>query len=287
MLSRRQIIATAAVLPFANTAFAGDNPEGLIEAIETRAGCRLGVSVLDTGSGRRILHRADERFRMCSTFKTLAVSALLTKIDHGEDKLDRWVPYSAAEVSNFYAPVTQAHAGEGGMKLGELAAAAISWSDNGAANLILARLGGPAAVTAYARGLGDSVTRLDRNEPSLNIAPPGDLRDTTSPNAMLADVNVLLLGHALSDASRISLTDWMKASRTAATRIPAGLPKGWTSGDKTGTSGDGTSNDVAIIWPPNRKPILMAVYSMGSKSSQAAQDAMIADVARVVSATLS
>ncbi|HEY2071693.1 MAG TPA: class A beta-lactamase [Rhizomicrobium sp.] len=285
MLSRRHLIATAALLPLANTAWAGDNPEGLIAAIERRAGCRLGVSALDTGTGHRIHHRADERFRMCSTFKTLAAAAILSRVDRGLEHLDRFVPYGQADLFS-YAPVTRAHVDEGGLQLGDLLAAAVSQSDNGAANLILTALGGPAAVTAYARALGDKVTRLDRTELALNTGAPDDPRDTTSPNAMLGDINVLLLGRALSDASRAKLTGWMKACTTAATRIPAGLPRGWTSGDKTGTSGDGTTNDVAIIWPPQRKPILLAAYSMGSTTPQAAQDAVIADVARVVCATI-
>jgi beta-lactamase class A len=286
MLNRRHLIVSVCALPFVGPAFAGDNPAGLIAAIEARAGGRLGVAALDTRSGRRIAHRADERFPMCSTFKVLAVGALLARIDRGEEKLGRWVPYRPSDVSGFYAPVTQAHAGEGGMKIADLAAAAVSWSDNGAANLILASLGGPPAVTQFARTLGDTVTRLDRTEPALNSGIPGDPRDTTSPNAMLESFRKLVLGDALSAASRALLTGWLKGCHTAKGRIPAGLPAGWTSGDKTGTGSNGSTNDVAIIWPVARPPILLSVYFTGSKAPDTARDAVIADVARIVTGTI-
>lgn len=286
MLNRRQIVVASALLPFAGAAFAGDNPEGLIAAIEKRAGGRLGVSALDTKTGKRIAWRGAERFPMCSTFKVLAVGALLAKVDRGEEKLDRFVPYSKEEVSGFYAPVTQAHAGEGGMKLADLAAAAISYSDNGGANLILASLGGPAAVTAFVRTLGDTVTRLDRTEPTLNSSIPGDPRDTTSPDAMLGSFQKLVLGDALKPASRALLTEWLKNCQTATHRIPAGLPKGWTSGDKTGTGSNGSTNDVAIIWPVGREPIFLSVYFTGSTIDDKAREAVIADVASVVCATI-
>ena len=286
MFTRRRFVASAALLPLTSAAFAGDNPEGLIEAIEKGAGGRLGVSALDTQTGKRIAWRGGERFAMCSTFKVLAVGALLAKVDRGEDKLDRFVPYTKAEVSGFYAPVTQAHAGEGGMKLADLAAAAIMWSDNGGANLILKSLGGPQAVTAFVRTLGDTVTRLDRMEPFLNSSISGDPRDTTSPDAMLGSFQKLVLGDALSAASRELLTGWLKNCQTAKARIPAGLPKGWTSGNKTGTGSNGSTNDVAIIWPVARKPIFLSVYFTGSTIADAAREAVIADVARVVCATI-
>jgi beta-lactamase class A len=286
MLNRRHLLVSLSALPFVDPAFAGDNPAGLIAAIEKRAGGRLGVAALDTQSGRRIVHRADERFPMCSTFKVLAVGALLARVDRGAEKLGRWVPYGAADVRGFYAPVTQAHLGAGGMKLADLAAAAIMWSDNGAANLILASLGGPQAVTHFVRGLGDRVTRLDRIEPELNASIPGDPRDTTSPGAMLASFQKLVTGQVLSPASRAQLTGWLKDCQTAKHRIPAGLPPGWASGDKTGTGANGSTNDVAIIWPTARPPIFLSVYFTGSTATEAARDAVIADVARIVTGTI-
>jgi len=286
--TRRSVVAAAASLPLSSAftgAFAGDNPEGLIAHIEKRAGGRLGVSALDTGSGHRIAWRGDERFPMCSTFKLLAVSAVLARVDKGTELLDRWVKYRPPDLLE-YAPVTRAHVGDGGMKLGDLAAAAISYSDNTAANLILADLGGPGGATRYVRSLGDEVTRIDRNEPEANTCIPGDPRDTTTPSAMLADLNVLALGHALSNASRTRLVTWLSNWRTRFPRIAAGLPNGWRSAHKMGSGRNGTSNDVAILWPPKRKPILLAVYYTGSTAADAARDAVIADVARIVSATL-
>ena len=288
MLNRRHVIASLSLLPFVGSfswpARAGDNPEGLIQAIETRFGGRIGVSALDTRNGHRIAWRADERFPMCSTFKVLAVGALLAKIDRGQEQLDRWVRYDS--LPSFYAPVTRAHLAQHGMKLADLAAAAIEWSDNGAANLILADVGGPAGVTQFVHGLGDTVTRLDRIEPMLNSSIPGDPRDTTSPRAMLESFRKLVTGDVLSPASRALLTGWLKDCQTAKHRIPAGLPAGWTSGDKTGTGANGSANDVAIIWPPKRPPIFLSVYTTGAKSTDAAHDAVIADVAKIVTALI-
>ena len=197
-----------------------------IATIEKRAGGRLGVAVLDTGSGARLLHRADERFPMCSTFKLLASAAVLKRVDAGEEALDRFIHYGHADLLE-YAPVTKAHLASGGMTLGELCSAAIDWSDNTAANLILQAIGGPAGFTEFARSIGDSVTRLDRDEPTLNTAVPGDPRDTTSPLAMARDLQTVLLGTVLSDASRTTargLADRRQGRRqTAARRTAAKL----------------------------------------------------------------
>ncbi len=169
-----------------------------IAALERSAGGRLGVAVIDTGSRATLLHRADERFPMCSTFKALASAAVLKRVDAGEESLGRFVPYGQADLLD-YAPVTKAHLAAGGMALGALCAAAIDWSDNTAANLILNAIGGPPGFTAFTRALSDSVTRLDRTEPSLNTAIPGDPRDTTSPLAMARDLQTVLLGTVLSE----------------------------------------------------------------------------------------
>jgi beta-lactamase class A len=285
MLSRRILIASAALLPLSRAALAGNNTEELIAQIETRAGGRLGVAVLDTQTGRHADHRADERFPMCSTFKLLAVSAVLARVDRGAENLDRRIAYGEADLLE-YAPITRAHVGEGAMSLGDLCAAAVQWSDNTAANLVLATLGGPMGVTRYARSLGDPVTRLDRNEPSANTCIPGDPRDTTTPAAMLADLKRLTLGRALSEASRSRLITWLVNYRTLMGRIPAGLPDGWVSGNKMGTGANGTANDVAIVWPPRRAPILMAVYYTGSTAPDDVRNDIVADVARAVGATL-
>jgi beta-lactamase class A len=278
MLSRRELVLASATLPFATTAQAQSNP---FAALETQHGGQLGVAALDTGSGKRLAHRADERFPMCSTFKLLATAAVLSKVDRGTEKLSRLVAYSKADLLP-YAPVTRKHVGEGHMMLGALCEAANEWSDNTAANLVVAALGGPGAVTQYARELGDPVTRLDRIEPALNDVKPGDIRDTTTAAAMLADMQKVVLGEALSQASRALLTDWLLKSQTGKARLRAGLPHTWKVGDKTGSSGAGQTNDIAVAWPPGRAPIMITAYFDGSHAYPESREAVLAEVGRIV-----
>ena len=249
--------------------------------LEQRVGGRLGVAALDTASGARLGHRAGERFPMCSSFKLLAVGAVFGRVDQGHERLDRFIPYGPADLLD-YAPVTKAHVKDGGLPLGDLCQAAVELSDNTAANLILRQLGGPSAVTAFARGLGDPVTLLDRNEPTLNTAIPGDPRDTTSPAAIMADLRALSLGDGLKPASRERLNGWLTNCKTGLTRLRAGFPAGWRVGDKTGTGVNGTANDVAVAWGPGG-PILIACYlTEAGSATDAARDAVHAEVARIV-----
>jgi beta-lactamase class A len=282
MWTRRRILAATAAAPFAASAFAGDNPAGLIAEIEKRAGGRLGVAALDTQTGRRIGHRAEERFAMCSTFKLLLAAAVLHRADRGQEKLDRWMPYTRADILP-HAPVSKANLSKGGMTVRRMAQAAVEDSDNTAANFLIASLGGPPGVTKYIRSLYDPITRLDRTELSLNSAIPGDPRDTTTPIAMLEDLRRLMLDNVLSKSSRNLLKSWLIACKTAGARIPAGLPAGWKSGNKTGTGDYGSTNNVAIIWPPGRAPMFLSVYFTESKIDIDAREAVIADVARIVS----
>jgi len=260
---------------------AGESLEAQIVKIDTESGGRLGVAALDTATGRRIEHRANERFLMCSTFKFLAAAAVLHQVDEKKDRLSRFVSYTKADLLE-YAPVTRQHVGEGGMTLGALCAAALQESDNTAGNLLLAAIGGPQGFTRYARSLGDTKTRLDRLEPELNSGPPGDERDTTTPGAMVNDLRALLLGEALSADSREQLDRWMAGNRTGNEMIRAGVPPDWKVGDKTGRGTRGATNDIAILRPPGRAPILLAVYSVGSEASSTIRLAVIARVARVV-----
>ena len=283
--TRRALIAGAAASLCGGPALAADDA---LVAIEARVGSRLGVAALDLATGARLAHRADERFPMCSTFKAMAVAAVLAKVDAGAERLDRFVRYGEADLPS-YAPVTRAHVGQGGMSLGDLCAAAIEYSDNGAANLILASLGGPAGWTRYVRGLGDTVSRLDRTEPKLNTSLPGDPRDTATPAAALADLRKTVLGDALKPASRQRLADWLVACKTGDTRLRAGLPRRWKVGDKTGTwsaeNAYASSNDIAVVWTETQ-PILITCYLTGPDSVPATlRDAAIADVARLVAAT--
>ncbi len=255
-----------------------------LTALERTARGRLGVAVLDPKSGATLLHRADERFPMCSTFKLLAAAAVLKRVDAGQEVLERFVPYGKGDLLD-YAPVTKAHVAAGGMTLGDLCAAAIEWSDNTAANLILTAIGGPEGFTAFVRSLGDTVTRLDRNEPALNTAVPGDPRDTTSPLAMARNLDAVLLGAVLTQASKAQLEAWLIADKVGDARLRAGLPRDWGIGDKTGTGDHGTANAIAILRPPGRAPLLAAVYYTEAPDSRNAGDVVIRKVGAIIAAT--
>ena len=269
----------------ATAAFGENDAATRIVAIESRMGGRIGVAALDTNSNKRLDYRQDERFAMCSTFKFLAAAAVLKRVDEKKEKLERFVPYGAKEILE-YAPVTKEHLKDGGMTLGALCAAAIVQSDNTAGNLLLNAIGGPAGLTNFVRTLGDRVTRLDRIEPELNSAIPGDERDTTTPAAICSDMQRLLLGDALSEASRRQLEDWLQRNETGGAMIRAGVPKNWIIGDKTGRGSNGATNDIAIMRPPGRAPILLAIYSAGSTATANDRAAAIAEVAKIVAESM-
>lgn len=281
LLKGALIGASALVLnPVAAFAAETNDVKERLAALERKHGGRLGVALLDTGSGHRVGYRADERFMMCSTFKLLLVAATLARVDRGADQLDRHLIFGKDAVLS-YAPVTSQHVGPPGMSIAELCKAAITLSDNTAANVLLANLGGPSAVTAYARQLGDTMTRLDRIEPELNRPSPDHVSDTTTPASMLNNLNTLVLGNVLSDASRKQLTEWLRETTTGKTRLQAGLAAGWITGDKTGSGYDAT-NDVAIVWPPQRKPLLVSAYYSAEHLDDDARSAVLAEVGRVV-----
>ncbi|KND61607.1 Beta-lactamase [Candidatus Burkholderia verschuerenii] len=263
MTSGRTFISTALTcVAFGSAwkAFAADDAiEHQFASIESETGGRLGVAILDTASGTHYAYRANERFPMCSTFKFLLAAAILERQDRAEESLDRRIAFTKDDVvAN--SPVSGPRAGGAGMTVAELCEAAITRSDNTAANLLLASIGGPTALTAFARQIGDRTTRLDRIEPALNEAIDGDLRDTTTPSAMLTDMREILLSQRLSSSSRDRLVAWLVANQTGGTRLRAGLPSNWRIGDKTGTGEQGTANDIAIVWPTGRAPILVAAY---------------------------
>ena len=267
----------------ADSGFAG--LPGSFAEIEAAHGGRLGVAVLDTGRGWRAGYREDERFPLCSTVKVLAVAAILARVDAGTEALERPVAYGPGDLLS-YAPVTRKalESGGGPLSVSELCAAALVWSDNTAANLLVARLGGPEALTAWLRGTGDPLTRLDRTEPTLNTAIPGDPRDTTTPAAMRATLARILLGPVLSPPSRARLEGWMAACQTGFRRLRAGLPTDWPVGDKTGSGENGTVNDVAILRPPGRAPVIAAVYITGATAPAEACDAAYAAIGRLIAA---
>ncbi|WP_316768144.1 class A beta-lactamase [Streptomyces sasae] len=252
------------------------------QALEREHRARLGVFAWDTGSGARIRYRCGELFPMCSVFKTLAVAAVLR--DLGEEVLAEVVHYDERDVERAGgAPVTGKPGNlASGMTVAELCAAAIEYSDNTAANLLLEQLGGPVAVTRLCRSLGDEVTRLDRWEPELNSAEPGRVTDTTTPLAIGVSYARLVVGDALDGADRRRLTGWLRANTTGGERIRAGLPGDWTVGDKTGTGGYGTANDVAIAWPPGRTPVVLAVFSTHIEATAQADSPLVRKAAAVV-----
>jgi beta-lactamase class A len=248
--------------------------------IEADIGARLGVAAIDTRDGSMASHRADERFPMCSTFKALAAAAVLSRVDSGKEQLDRRVRYEAKHLVT-YSPVAERHV-ESGMTLAEICEAAVMLSDNTAGNLQLAAIGGPEGFTAFVRTLGDTVTRLDRIETALNEATPGDPRDTTTPARMAQNLRKLVLGDALSAKSRAQLKAWLIANKTGDTRIRAGVPADWIVGDKTGTGGRGSNNDVGILWPPGHAPLVVAVYLTECEASMEQRNAAIAAVAKAI-----
>lgn len=285
MIGRRGVISAAALLAggAAGTAQAFEGLPAAFARIEAARGGRLGVAVLDTGSGRRAGHRQDERFPMASTFKLLASAAVLARADAGREDMDRRLRYGRAELVP-HSPVTERHVGSG-MTLAELCEATMVTSDNTAANLLLGVLGGPAALTAWLREIGDPVTRLDRPEPELNEARPGDPRDTTTPAAMLADIRMLALGEVLSAGAKARLVQWLRGNRTGDAKLRAGLPAGWTAGEKTGSGHFNSSNDVGLLWPPGgAAPVIVAAYLTQGPSDPKERDAALAEVARAVTA---
>ncbi|MDI3306274.1 MAG: class A beta-lactamase [Acetobacteraceae bacterium] len=278
------ILAAPSLLPFRGArATAGADAAGRLAELEGRSGGRLGVAVLDAATGRRIGHRADERFPMCSTFKFLAAGFVLARVDRGEESLARRVTFTERDLVP-WSPVTKHRTGAAGMTIAELCEAALTLSDNTAGNLLLASFGGPAGLTAYARTLGDGVTRLDRFETALNEAIPGDPRDTTTPAAMLENLRRLVLGDALSGPSREQLTAWLLANRTGDKRLRAGVPKDWLVGDKTGSGNNGATNDIGVFWPPGRAPIIVTAYLAEAPVPEEDRNAVLAEVGRIAAA---
>jgi len=248
-------------------------------------GGRLGAAMLDTGTGRLLTWRGDERFPMASTFKLMLAGWMLERVDRGQESLAQRVRYERDALVP-YSPVTEKHVGAGGITVAELCEATVTLSDNTAANLLLARHGGPEGFTGFARSLGDAVTRLDRTEPTLNEALPGDPRDTTTPVAMLHSLRTLVLGQALSPASRAQLTEWIVNNKTGDKRLRAGVPV-WKVGDKTGTGSNGSSNDIGVLWPAGGgAPVVVTCYMTGVPASPEVRDAAIAQVARHVAAAV-
>ena len=292
-LSRRSILIGGLSLPLwlSREADAASNQAGRkanaatarreLAALEAKHGGRLGVSAVDTGTGKALAYRAHERFALCSTHKFMTVAAVLAQVDKKTVKLDQRVRYTASDILS-YAPVTKKHVADGFMTVDALCAASIEWSDNTAANLLLDLVGGPSGWTHFARSIGDKVSRLDRTEPSLNEARPGDARDTTTPEAMLHDLRACLFGPALGEASRKRLEGWLLATTITTSLLRAGMPKDWKVGDKSGAGEHATRNDIGIVLRPNAAPILATAYYTQSPQPMAERDSVIAAVGEII-----
>jgi beta-lactamase class A len=279
ILNRRTLLAAAtglAIWP----AVADETPPALA-SYEREAGGRIGVYAENLATGDKIVWRAEERFVMCSTFKASLAAFVLARVDRGEEQLDAMVPFGAGDLQDS-APVARQNLAKGAMSVAQMCEGAVELSDNTCANLLLARLGGPAALTAFWRSTGDTVSSLDHNEPELNRSPPGDPHDTTTPAAMAGNLQRFLLGKVLLPDSRERLTGWMLDCQTGGKRLRAGLPKHWKIGDKTGNNGKDASGDIAVAWPKPDVAVLICAYTQGGSPSTAQLDTVFAEIGRMV-----
>ncbi|MGK0534739.1 class A beta-lactamase BlaIII [Bacillus sp. 'calajunan'] len=250
--------------------------------LEKEYDAKLGIYALDTGTNQTVAYHSDDRFAFASTSKSLAVGALLRK--NSLEALDQRITYTHEDLSN-YNPITEKHV-DTGLTLKELADASVRYSDSTAHNLILKQLGGPSEFEKILREMGDTVTTSERFEPELNEVHPGETHDTSTPEAIAKTLQSFTLGTALPIEKRELLVDWMKRNTTGDKLIRAGVPKGWEVADKTGAGSYGTRNDIAIIWPPNKKPIILAILSNHDKEDAKYDDKLIADATKVVLNTL-
>lgn len=282
-LDRRTLLA--AMPGFAAwPALAAEAPPALL-AYERATGGRIGVYAKNLVTGAALAWRADERFVMCSTFKASLAACVLSRADRGRERLDRPIRYGAADLLA-YAPVAKANLAKGSLTVGEMCQGAVELSDNTCANLLLAAIGGPTALTAFWRATGDAVSRLDHNEPALNRSKPGDPHDTTTPAAMAGNVQRLALGKALSPASRERLAGWMLNCQTGANRLRSGLPADWRIGDKTGNNGADAAGDIAFAGPKSGGSIVMAAYVQGGSPTPAQIELVFAQTGRMVAERL-
>ncbi|WP_429795284.1 class A beta-lactamase Bla1 [Bacillus paramobilis] len=246
--------------------------------LEKKFDARLGVYAIDTGTNQTISYRPNERFAFASTYKALAAGVLLQK--NSTEKLNEVVTYTKEDLVD-YSPVTEKHVGTG-MTLGAIAEAAVRYSDNTAGNILFHKIGGPKGYEKALRQIGDRVTMSDRFETELNEAIPGDNRDTSTAKAMATNLKDFTVGNALPDDKRSILTDWMRGNATGDKLIRAGVPTDWIVGDKSGAGSYGTRNDIAIVWPPNRAPIIIAILSSKDEKEATYDNQLIAEATEVI-----
>ena len=285
-MNRRDFLwsGSAFLAPFSR---AQEAPIAAISEYERSSGGHIGVYAENIRTGEKLSWRADERFVMCSTFKASLAACVLARVDRGQDSLETLIPYGAADIQDWHAPVAKANLSKGSLSVKEMCRAAVEESDNTCANLLLSRVGGPPALTAFWRKNGDQVTRLEDSEPILNRTPLGDPRDTTTPAAMAQTLRRFVLGRVLSEPSRAAFTEWLVGCQTGANRLRAGLPTTWAIGDKTGNNGSDAAGDIAVVWPKADFPIVICVYARGGAPSAQQLDSVFAGVGRFVGAQLS
>ncbi len=273
------LLAVALCVTASGTAIAQDLKQ-TITSWETRLGARIGITLRATPSENIFAYKADQRFPMASTFKSLMCGAVLARVDAGSVSLSDRVTYRADQLQS-YSPITKDHV-ESGMDVAGLCEAAITLSDNTAANLMLEKLDGPAGLTAFLRTIGDETTRLDRWEPDLNEGIDGDPRDTTTPDAIALSLSRLLFGETLQPASADQLKQWMIDDKVAGALIRPHLPDGWIIGDKTGSGGNGTRGIVAFLKKPDGKTYVTAIYVTATDADIALRNEAISDIGRAV-----
>jgi beta-lactamase class A len=284
-MKRRDVLRGSLAL-LASPALAQRVPIPAIADYERDSGGHLGLYAENLRTGAKIAWRARERFVMCSTFKASLAACVLAGVDHGQARLDESIAYGPEDLLE-YAPVAKQNLEKGAMSVADMCEAAVELSDNTCANALLARVGGPSALTAFWRSIGDAVSRLDHNEPELNRSPPGDPHDTTTPAAMAGNLRTLILGKALSPSSRELLTGWMLGCKTGDNRLRAGLPKGWRVGDKTGNNGKDASGDIAVTWSARGEPVLICAYTQGGAPTPSQVETVFAGIGRFVGMHLS
>ena len=279
-MKRRDLLCSTLAL-LASPSLAQKAPFTALTDYERDSGGRVGVWAENQSTGATLSWRGHERFVMCSTFKASLAACVLVNADRGRLRLDELIAYGADDLLE-YAPVAKHNLEKGAMSVADMCEAAVEISDNTCANALLARVGGPAVLTAFWRSIGDAVTRLDHNEPALNRSPPGDPHDTTTPAAMARTLRNLVLGNSLSPDSRERLTGWMLNCKTGDNRLRAGLPKDWRTGDKTGNNGKDAFGDIAVTWSTNGQPVLICTYVQGGTPTPAQVETVFAGIGRFV-----
>lgn len=251
-----------------------------LEALQREHAASIGVYAVNLDSGRTIAFRDGETFAMCSTFKGYAAARVLQLSDVGQLRLDDRIAVLSTDILP-NSPVTEPAVGST-LTIAQLCMAALQQSDNAAANLLLRRLGGPGAITEFARSIGDDRTRLDRWETELNSAVPGDPRDTSTPRALGDGYRSFLTGTVLGDTTRQQLDGWMRANETSSMR--AGLPEGWTTADKTGSGSYGSTNDIGIAYGPNGERLLLSIMTRSATDDPDAENMrpLIGEIASLV-----